>query len=410
MSLRYSSIASWLGLVASVLLACGGGGDSGGANGPSSGGAPMDADGASGGVSGFSSGSGSTASYTFADGPASPGADIEGCARDEATAELTPIYLVFIYDTSASMGDMTYTEPGSGEVTEVLNRASRWDPMKEGMISFFNDPTSTNVYASLAYFPAPGNFETTCQVSKYSSPSVPLTPLSSPDALIASLNQREPSGGTPTLPALRGSVDYALGLKHDNAGAHVAVILVTDGEPAVIPTGATVEDPNCPAGDSQQNTVEGVAAVAHAAYASDLSIPVHVIGVGDSLSSLETIASAGGDSLTLISLNDPAQATATLRNKLKEIQVEQFSCDMAMPTPTSSEGLDPTKVNIDFVHGDGTIEEFNKSEGCASAAGWDYDDDEHPTRVLLCSGTCDAIQRDPAGHISAVFGCPTRIT
>lgn len=399
------SIALWVGLAASLLLACGGG-DSEGARDHSSGGSFPEGASSTGGAP---SGSGDASSLDLDGNAASASADIEGCAKGEATAELTPIYLVFIYDTSGSMGDMTYTDPVSGVVTQVQNRASRWDPMKEGMVSFFNAPASKNVHASLAYFPAPGGFETTCKVSQYSSPSVPLTPLNSPDPLIVSLNQREPQGGTPTLPALRGAVEYARELKQNSRDAHVAVILVTDGEPAVIPTGASEEDPNCPAGDSLQNTVEGVAAVARAAYMGDPSIPIHVIGVGESLSSLETIAAAGGASLTLIGLDDPAQATATLRNRLEEIQVEGFSCDVAMPSPTSSEGLDPTKVNIDFVHGDGTIEEFSKSEGCVSSVGWDYDDDVHPTRVLLCSETCTAIQRDPDGRISTVFGCPTRI-
>ncbi len=330
----------------------------------------------------------------------------ESCAAAEANAELTPIYMVFMYDTSGSMGDQQWFDAEGNLINEQYNREQRWEPVKEGMIAFFNDPGSTNLYASLEYFPATGNLQATCSAN-YASPAVPLTPLNTAQSLIDSLNRKEPAGGTPTLPALRGAVEYARELKQREPNAHVVVVLVTDGEPAMYEGEQVVEE--CPAGDSLLNTVDGVAAIARAAYQGNPSIEVHVIGVGDSVDALDAIATAGGTNLVLISATDPAATSAQLKDTLKAIQVAKFSCDMEIPAPTGLDDVDYNLVNVDFVHGDASVEPFSKNVGCSGGTGWQYDDDENPTMIQICPSTCNTLQLDPAGQLSVQFGCQTRI-
>ena len=356
-----------------------------------------DTTGSGGGANGSSVGTGG-GGFDF-----QPQAGADGsCAAEDVEAELTPVYMVFIYDTSGSMGD---SRAADGTVLWE-NRAQRWEPMKAGMLAFFDDPGSSNLYASLEYFPATGDFNATC-TANYASPSVPLTPLNESAPLINSLNAKNPGGGTPTLPALRGAVEYARELKRTNRNAHVTVVLVTDGEPAVVGADGQVDEA-CPAGDSLPNTVEGVAAIARAAYEDpSLQITVNVVGVGDAVDSLSQIAIAGGTQLVLITATDPEATSNTLKETLRSIQVAHFSCDMAIPDPPAGEVFLKDMVNVNFAHADGTSEPILKSVGCASGVGWQYDDEENPTMIQLCQGSCNAIQNDPTGKLKVAFGCAT---
>ena len=324
------------------------------------------------------------------------------CAGFEVVAELSPVYLVFMVDSSGSMGDSIL--PDGTPMWE--NGALRWDPLVAGLTEFFSNPGSPSAYASLEYFPAPGDLEATCSAN-YASPSVPLTPLSAPEALVGSMAAHSTSGGTPTVPALRGAVLYAQELQAENPHAHVAVVLITDGEPGVVGSDGQLE-PACPAGDVLPNTVEGAAAVAQASYEGAHSISVHLLGIGDSVDGLSAIASAGGTELVSFPAIDPAAFSDQIVSTLRSIVAAQFSCDIAIPDPPSGETFVKEQLNLKFVFTSGTTETVLKSADCAGGLGWRYDNEEDPTTIQLCTSTCNAVVNS-APSIRLEFGCLTQV-
>ena len=47
------------------------------------------------------------------------------------------------------------------------------------------------------------------------------------------------------------------------------------------------------------------------------------------------------------------------------------------------------------------------NQACTGGTGWQYDDANNPTRVLLCNGTCDGVKAK-AGKVDILFGCATQ--
>lgn len=333
-----------------------------------------------------------------------PDADV--CAAADQPAELTPVYMVFIYDTSGSMGD----DPK----TERMNASSRWEPMKLGMIDFFKNSGTIGIKASLEYFPAPGDKAQTCR-HDYRSPAVPMTSLETPEALISSLNNRETKGGTPTLPAVMGGIGYARELMAKNEGSRAVVVLVTDGEPAIYnsATGETetdcvpigFEDKVMSDGQPLANTIGHIAEVVGEAYAEDPPIQTYVIGIGEVKEDMAAIAAKGGTEFIKLNAGDDAEVTRNkLTTALQSIRTTQFQC--TMPIPKTAD-YDSSLVNVKFKHSDGKVVTFGKSVGCAKKMGWDFADDGN--HIELCEDTCSAIQQDTAGSMQIQLGCKTLI-
>ncbi|MBN1611704.1 MAG: VWA domain-containing protein [Polyangiaceae bacterium] len=331
----------------------------------------------------------------------------DACAATTQGSHITQVNLVFIYDKSGSMGDDTNTEAEG--YPRWQNMDVRWNPAKEAMTTFFLNPGAPELYASLKFFPANGDYDTTCSVAKYEKPDVALTPLSNPDPLISALERTTPGGGTPTLPALMGSINYANKLMTDYPGSKSIVIMVTDGEPVVVDSTGAERTDNCPEGND--NNIDNIAAVAQAAYnrPEDERIPTYVIGIGEALDNLGAIASAGGTNLILIEGSSGEDTKARLLEALQGIQVESIDCDMSIPVPEAGEVLDFTKVNFNFVHSDGTVEQLGRNDACSSAGGWHYDNPSAPTKIMLCESTCTAVQNDVKGYLEVELGCDTRV-
>lgn len=333
--------------------------------------------------------------------PASSGGkeDPPGCAEATQEAELTPIYLAFVYDKSGSMGD----DPNG--LWKNLNL--RWNPMKQGMGDFFTNARVTGVQASLVFFPAAGDKAGTCGAN-YAAPMVPMTPLIQPAALVAALEATSPSGGTPTLPAVMGGLSYLSGIVARNPSAKASLVLVTDGEPAIYNSDTGQIETDCaPTGSALTNTIADISTVVAAAHAATPPVSTYVIGVGtgNSLASLASIAAAGGTELILIDPVDAAQTRARITAELEAIRVRQFSCEMPVPNPPAGRTLSYGHVNVEFSHSSGNTTQFVRSDQCQTA-GWHYDATP-PTRIVLCPEACELVQADTTGQIQVVLGCAT---
>ncbi len=86
-------------------------------------------------------------------------------------------------------------------------------------------------------------------------------------------------------------------------------------------------------------------------------------------------------------------------------------CEFEIPEPMG-EDIDFGKVNVQFDH-DGIEEVFPKVQGpdeCMNVPdGWYYDDEQNPTKIVLCDATCSKVQNEDDGEINVQFGCDTII-
>jgi hypothetical protein len=331
------------------------------------------------------------------------------CGADTQPAVLTPVYMVFIYDRSGSMGD----DPNG----TWANMASRWTPMKQGMIDFFQNSGTIGIKAQLKFFPANGDKTQTCHADYKTGAMVSLE---APQTLISLLDSTTPSGGTPTLPAVLGGIARAKQLMIDDPGSKAVVVLVTDGEPGIYnATLAAFEHDCAPTGfvpstgidPADVNNIPQIEIVLNAARNGTPAVTTYVVGIGEaSLDSLTTLAAAGSKSeippIILDATASPEVTRAKLTSELKKIRTNQFVCEMPIPDTAK---FDKTLVNVNFKHTDGTIQEFGRSDACAAANGWHFNNDTTPTKIVLCPDTCTSIQKDLTGQLQILLDCPTTI-
>lgn len=314
----------------------------------------------------------------------------DSCASASAEAQLAPVYLVFLLDESGSMGD-----------GEHGDRTKKWDPVTSALKAFFADTKSTGITASLSLFPldktpsgpAQQNIPADCQPEVYSTPAVPPTALPDDKAFADAIAKVDPPNeyGTPTLPALKGTISYAEGLLKEDASRKVAIVMVTDGDPF-----------SC-SGNNIVNTAAAAAQVAD-------HIPTYVIGVGESLASLDAIALGGGtDKAFIVSLTDPEKTRTQLLDAVELIRGQSISCELDLPAPPAGKTLDPDKVNVHY-SGDAQADTSLKyGTTCEGDTAWHYDDAQRPTKILLCDATCTAVKADAKAKLSVEFACVNRV-
>lgn len=307
---------------------------------------------------------GNIGTFGGADGGASVGPG-SACATASATSEPLPVNIVFMFDRSDSMAEL-----------------SKWDSCKKGLKAFFADPKSKGISASIQYFCGQS-----CDVSVYQTPAVGLTALPESTVFAASMDAQDLCRGTPTTPALKGAIVYAEGLKTSSPMATTVVALVTDGLPS-----EGCGDLSVVADAAQEGASKG--------------IKTYVIGVGGSLTNLNTIASSGGTTKALIvKTNNPTQINQDFENLLDQIRSQSLSCDFSLPEPPSGMRLDVNAVNVQVVAKDGAASTIPYSKECADGSGWNYDDIANPTKVQLCASSCDMAKA--TGSVQVFFGCAT---
>lgn len=325
---------------------------------------------ASNGIGGDGEGSGSLGGSKA--GPSTPNPELEKCATNSATAEAVPVYLVFQYDKSGSMGE-----------------DGKWNACKAATKAFFSSPDSNGIKASLTFFPTGNDI---CTTTQYETPSVPVTALPSA-AFGAALDAQSPNGSTPTRPALEGAIAYAKTVEAGKGGTRidgkVAIVFVTDGIPQ-----------SC-----NNNSIANTKALAASVAAT---IPTYVIGVGNALSSLDEIAVGGGTKKALIvNTGDPSKTQSELLAAINAIKNNALSCDYKIPAAPAGETFDRSKVNVQYAPAGLVPSTVGYNPSCTGGTGWKYDNETNPTRILFCDATCDQVKAKP-GKVDIVFGCATQ--
>jgi hypothetical protein len=230
--------------------------------------------------------------------------------------------------------------------------------------------------------------------------SVPIAPLpGNASPIIDALNATDPLGGTPTRPALEGAITHARQWAIANPDHKVVVVLATDGEPST-----SICTPN---------TIAAVEQVAQDGLNGMPSIPTYVIGVGLSLTSLNAIAAAGGTGTAYI-IDSGGNTTQQFIDAMNDIRESAgLDCEYQIPEPLPGEMIDFTKVNVQYIPGDGgPPEDILHAKDAADCdpvhGGWYYDDNNNPTKILMCQATCMKIENDNQGKIDILLGCDTK--
>jgi hypothetical protein len=310
------------------------------------------------------------------------------CASQNAEAKVLPVYLAFAFDVSGSMG--------KGD-EDWHDRTLKWDPVVAATKAFFQDPASVGLTASLTFFPDSSD---SCEDDQYLMPDVPLTPLPAGTfgTALDTIGAQDWRGGTPTLHVVRGTIAFVQQQMQATPGRYV-IVLVTDGYPQ-----------SCD--DNEISSVVGV--VSNVAS----TIPTYVVGVQnppipgapESVTNLNQVAVAGGtDHAYIIDTGNPTQTTTDFKAAIDAIRGAAISCNVDIPPAPVGSQFDKQKVVVNYRSG-GTTMALTYDAACSQNNAWHYDNPASPTQILLCDGTCEAIQSDPTGALAVEFACETKIT
>jgi hypothetical protein len=300
------------------------------------------------------------------------------CNAATEKAALSPVKLVVMLDHSGSMGDGT-----NGIASQ------KWDPVTGALESFFGDPSSTNITASLQFFSG-GD----CNVDDYTKQAVAFTALPDAAPFTAAVTKvGTPAGATPTLPALTGALTYASSQRMaDTSGAVYAVVLVTDGDPN-----------GCP-----DDSVQNVAKYASTYATAKNPLLTYVVGIGVDASEqqhLTAIATGGGTTAIGVTVGDPTKTTTDLLTALDAIREQSVSCTFAIPPPPAGQMYAANAVTVTETSGDAGAPTTLPYDAQCTASGWHYDDPTDPAQIILCGDTCIRVKADPSAGVAVSFGC-----
>lgn len=311
-------------------------------------------------------------------------AGIMACATQSAKAELAPLDLLLILDTSASM-----------------DYGGKWTSVKAAVRSFVKNPAANGLGLGLQYYP----LRAQCNRADYGTPAVAIQTLPAGQMDISdSLGLQQMSGGTPIVPAMEGVVAYLKAWALANPTHKIVIVLASDGAP----------DDSCiaPSPDGRTNSLANATTTAMEAFQSEAKISTFVIGVGSETSVLEQIATAGGGKALFVDTN--ADIQGAFLNALTEIRGNALSCEFGIPN-AGDMILDYERVNVLYTAGEmmapTTLVYVGSAGMCGSAPGkgWYYDDPAMPKKVVLCQDACSTATASTTGRIDVVFGCKTNI-
>jgi len=298
------------------------------------------------------------------------------CAMTTLQAERIPLDMYFMVDTSGSM---------DGPKLALL---------KSGLTAFLQAPDSAGLGVSGQRFPI-GGLNETCDSAVYGSPAVPWAIL--PDSQWSTwVSNLKAEGYTPSVPALRGAVDACKNRMTAEPARKCAVVFVSDGEP----------EGNCPpVSISAKQDLKDIAAEAYAAGIPVFAVSFYGISsVGQAI--LIAIAQSGGTEVPFAIKEGAVQQD--FMEALAEARGTALGCEYQMPT-TDAGVVNPFLVKVAYTPGASgesqTIPRKDSLSDCGSQQGWAYDDNDHPTKLVMCSATCDTMRADAKGKVEILLGC-----
>jgi hypothetical protein len=317
--------------------------------------------------------------------PAAGGAGGGGgmCAGVEVKAKALDLDLYIMMDRSDSMLNPTATG------------FSRWHDLELAVEEFIALPDAAAIRIGIQFFSLDGGYNDTidCDPSNYARPAVEIGELATTGSQIAAaIGATQPSGLTPTVPALLGAVEHARNWAAGNPPSRAtAILLVTDGF----------------ATQCSDQSDQGLMDAAAAGMANDPPIRTYVIGVnvGAGKFRLDGIASNGGTGQAY--LTDDTDLTQGLVTALRSITNDPLKCEYLLPeSPTPLTVVDPAFVQVVHTLPTNVQEEIPYATtrgGCSPAyGGWYYDSQTAPTKLIMCPCTCSSFG---VGGLDILVGC-----
>lgn len=323
------------------------------------------------------------------------------CGAEKFEGKSIPLDIYIVFDQSASM--CACLDPGAGQLcVESGCETTRLDAVRRAIETFLLDPDNAGVGVGLGLFGQQPIGETSCDVEAYGAPIVRVGQL--PDQatpLSEALASLEPTGETPTGPALRGACAYAREYRATAPQNQVVMLLLTDGRPEAPTTCRGGTGTCCPTLDD--------AVIAAEECRTQVGIRTFVLGVGPLLDNLEQIAVAGGtERAYLVQGGDVGEEVLNALNRIRGAAA--IPCELQLPEPPPGETLALDAVNLDYEGGECDITPFAavpSAADCGDEDGWHYDNPTAPERILLCPRSCDRVS-GPGGNLYYSVGCATR--
>ena len=318
----------------------------------------------------------------------SAGAGVETCASETLGADVGPVDMFVMFDSSGSM-----------------NENGKWTSATAAFTSFFRAPSTAGLGVAFRFFgsnqPTAGCNDRACSIDACADPLIDiatLTAASAPadvheNALVELMRTSRAVGGfgTPIYPALGGAVKWASEHAAANPESNAAVLFVTDGEP-----------------NGCNQDIRAIAALAAAGW-TESGVRTYAIGLeGSNEAQLDQIAAAGNTEHGYF-IGAGASAEQDLLAALNEIRKSEIRCDVEIPAPTNGEPVDFNRVNVDYTPGQGgeavSIGRVANAAACADLEAWHYDDASAPKRIVLCQAACNRVNTDANAELSVVLGC-----
>jgi hypothetical protein len=292
----------------------------------------------------------------------------------------TDVYVMF--DQSGSMNE-PIAPPSTG---------TWWSAAQQAFEAFVSDPVHSGVAVGLQFFPLDGVAPASCSAD-YATPEVPVDLLQeNAAALMSAIRAHQPTGFTPSGPALAGAIAH---MKARGNGLTHSVVLVTDGFPT----------------ECEPQQISGLAELARQGYESEPQVRTFVVGMnlGPSGENLNSIAEAGGTEKAF--LVGAADVGAALEVAMQGIVRQPLACRIQLPSvPAGAAPLDMTKINLGYTPPSGSEEMLFNVDAKAGCEGlqnlaWYFEASGTPERVdvVLCPQTCSRVQ---TGRLSVIYGCP----
>jgi hypothetical protein len=328
------------------------------------------------------------------------------CATGTASASLSDVRMLVMFDRSGSMNDEADENTG----------ASRWDLASAALSGFFQEPSAGGLQVALRFFPhdepADGCNDDDCDVNACAEPLVPLAVLSTDPApadaheaalvmATAAATPPEDNGGgnqgssqgTPISAALSGALAWAAAERMAAPEEKAVVVLVTDGEP-----------------NGCEEEIDAIAQLSADAFAS-AQILTYAIGLtGSQESDMDAIAAAGGTTEGIF-ISDGATAQQELLAALTAIRGSILDCDFPMPEASGGLMVDPSQINVNYTPAGGmttTLGRVPDAASCGTGPGWYYDNPQNPTTILLCPESCNQASGSYDASLEILLGCVTR--
>jgi hypothetical protein len=329
--------------------------------------------------------------------------DGSGCVGESHEGENIPLDIYIMFDQSGSM--CSCVDPEGGQLCPDPNcSATRLDAVREAASAFLADPKSQGIGVGIGFFGKQTIGQASCSVDEYTQPAVEIGQLpDQADAITEALAEVEPTGETPTGPAIRGACEYARSWKDEHPGREVVILLLTDGKPEAPVTCMDGKGSCCP-------TLSDAMDAASECHDSGGYIRTFVLGVGPLLDNLHEIALAGGtDQAYLVEGGDVSSEVLGALNRIRGDAA--IPCEFGMPRPPTGRMLSYTEVNITYASSacEPTAYSYVESlELCGDEGGWYYDDPAAPQRIQLCPSSCEQVSA-PGGQLLFTVGCATRV-